>query len=117
MIRMSDPLQCKDPSGKPFVVAIGRISTPGQNEENIEASYRYIREYLDRIYDGPMEVKLLGEQASGMLTDRATIREAEDLVASGTVDLVIAEDLAAVPYLGFSLGENCCFRISRVGVC
>jgi DNA invertase Pin-like site-specific DNA recombinase len=43
-----------------------------------------------------MEVTQLGEQASGMLTERATILQAEDLVASGTVDLVVAEDLARI---------------------
>ena len=43
-----------------------------------------------------MNVTQLGEQASGMLTERATIREAEDLVANGTVDLVVAEDLARI---------------------
>jgi len=78
------------------VVAIGRISTVHQDLENIEASYRYIQDYLRRICAGPMNVRLLGEQASGMLTDRATIREAEDLVASGKIDLVIAEDLARI---------------------
>jgi hypothetical protein len=49
-----------------------------------------------------MTIRHLGEQASGMLTERATIREAGDLVASGKVDLVIspwrhgAEDLLQV---------------------
>jgi DNA invertase Pin-like site-specific DNA recombinase len=78
------------------VVAIGRISTAHQDVENIEASYRYIQDYLRRIYRGPLKITLLGEQASGMLTDRATIREAERLVAGGSVDLVIAEDLARI---------------------
>jgi len=96
MIPTSAPLRPKNPGGKLSVVAIGRISTPYQNEENIEASYRYIREHLARIYDGPLNLKLLGEQGSGMLTDRASIREAEALVASGKVDVVMAEDLARV---------------------
>lgn len=37
-----------------------------------------------------MQIKLLGEQASGMLTERATIREADELIATGKVDLVIS---------------------------
>lgn len=90
------PLSPRSVGGKLNVVAIGRISTVHQDIENIEASYRYVGDYLHRIYQGPMEVKQLGEQASGMLTDRATIREAEDLVAAGKVDLVIAEDLARI---------------------
>ncbi len=90
------PLVPKDPGSELQVVAIGRISTVHQDVENIEASYRYIQDYLQRIYRGPINIRLLGEQASGMLTDRATIREAEDLVAGGKVDLVIAEDLARI---------------------
>jgi site-specific DNA recombinase len=82
--------------GELNVIAIGRISTVHQNRENIEASYRYIQDHLARFYTGPLKLKLLGEQASGMLTDRATIREAEALVATGTVDLVVAEDLARI---------------------
>ena len=96
MSRITVPLVPKNPNGELFVVVIGRISTVHQDVENIEASYRYSQEYLRQIYQGPLQVKLLGEQASGMLTERATIREAEDLVAGGTVDLVIAEDLARI---------------------
>ena len=90
------PLKPRTPDGDLRVVAIGRISTVHQDVENIEASYDYIRKYLAQIYDGEMQVTLLGEQASGMLVGRDTIREAEDLVAGGTVDLVIAEDLARI---------------------
>jgi site-specific DNA recombinase len=90
------PLAPKNAGGKLNVVAIGRISTVQQDYENIEASHRYVQNYLGHIYQGPLQIKLLGEQASGMLTDRATIREAEDLVATGKVDLVIAEDLARI---------------------
>jgi DNA invertase Pin-like site-specific DNA recombinase len=95
------PIACalllpKDPTGPLNVVAMGRISTVHQNIENIEASHRYIQDYLGHIYQGPMQITLLGEQASGMLTDRATIREAEELVAGGKVDLMIAEDLARI---------------------
>ena len=89
-------LRPRNPDGTLRVVVIGRISTPQQNIGNIDASYRYVREYLDRIYQGPLEITCLGEQASGMRTDRASIRQAEELVASGTVDLVIAEDLARI---------------------
>jgi DNA invertase Pin-like site-specific DNA recombinase len=90
------PLVPKDANRELNVIAMGRISTVHQDVENIEASYRYIEDHLGRIYQGPLKIKLLGEQASGMLTDRATIREAEDLVAGGKVDLVIAEDLSRI---------------------
>ena len=78
------------------VIALGRISTIHQDVENITASYRYIENYLGRVYRGPLDITFLGEQASGMRTDRATIRQAEDMIAAGGVDLVIAEDLSRI---------------------
>ncbi|MBN8625686.1 MAG: recombinase family protein [Planctomycetes bacterium] len=78
------------------VIALGRISTVHQDVENIAASYRYIESYLGKIYQGPLDITFLGEQASGMRTDRATIRQAEDMIAGGQVDLVIAEDLSRI---------------------
>ena len=111
------PLEPKDPSGPLNVVAMGRISTVHQDIENIEASHRYIQDYLGHIYQGPMQITLLGEQASGMLTDRATIREAEDLVASGKVDLMIAEDLARIyrnPRHQYRFVQDCVDQGTRV---
>ncbi len=96
MSALTIPIVPKDPTGNLQVVAIGRVSTIHQNVENIAASHRYVQEYLTQLYRGPMDVRMLGEQASGMLTDRATIREAEALVATGQIDLVIAEDLARI---------------------
>jgi hypothetical protein len=93
MIRTTVPLVPKDPGGPLRVLVIGRISTVHQNQANIEASYRYVEEYLKQIYPGPTCIKYLGEQASGMRTDRATIREAEDEIDTGTWDLAITEDL------------------------
>ncbi|MBL9083083.1 MAG: recombinase family protein [Planctomycetales bacterium] len=78
------------------VIALGRISTVYQDVENIAASYRYIESYLGKIYQGPLDITFLGEQASGMRTDRTTIRQAEDLIAGGQIDLVVAEDLSRI---------------------
>jgi DNA invertase Pin-like site-specific DNA recombinase len=93
---VSKPLIPKNPNAPLRVLVVGRISTTHQNIENIEASYRYVEEYLDRIYQGPKEMRHLGEQASGMRTDRGTIVEAEEEIATGTWDLVITEDLACL---------------------
>ncbi len=90
------PLAAKHPDGIPRVLMIGRISTLGQAETNIDASYEYVQEYLNRLYSGRPNIKRLGERASGMLVDRPTIRKAEELIASGQVDLVLAEDLSRI---------------------
>jgi DNA invertase Pin-like site-specific DNA recombinase len=78
------------------VVIIGRISTPHQNEENIAASYRYVEDQLSKVHSGPMTFTYLGERASGMLAERQTIRQLEDLISSCQVDLVVAEDLSRI---------------------
>ena len=114
---VATPLVPKDLGGPLNVVAMGRISTVHQDIENIEASHRYIQDYLSHIYQGPIHITLLGEQASGMLTDRATIREAEELVASGKVDLMIAEDLARIyrnPRHQYRFVQDCVDQGTRV---
>jgi len=83
----------KNPNGVLYVLLIGRISTPHQNIDNIEASFVPLRKLLDGSYDGEIEIKQLGERGSGMDPRRETIREAEDLIDSGIVDLVIMEDV------------------------
>jgi len=75
---------------------MGRVSTVHQDVQNINASYRYAEGFLGKEYQGPVQVKHLGEQASGMRTDRATIIEAEEEIATGTWDLVLTEDLARI---------------------
>lgn len=96
MQQISVPLQPKHPNGVLQVLIIGRISTEYQNEENIEASYRFVEDYLQQIYSGRLSIKHLGERGSGMLTERASIREAEELIRGGQIDLVIAEDLSRI---------------------
>src|SRR4051812_45109500 len=88
------PLVAKDPAGPPRVLVVGRISTVHQPHENIDASYRYVDGFMKGMHEGPIHYKHLGEQASGMRTDRVTIVEAEEAIATGTWDLVITEDLS-----------------------
>jgi site-specific DNA recombinase len=109
MFEPSVPLRPKSADGKLFVIVIGRISTEHQKEESIHASFDYVRKYLARVYDGPIQIECLGERASGMLADRATIRRAEELISSGRVDVVIAEDLSRIyrnPRLQYSFIQD-----------
>src|SRR5690242_16243298 len=89
------PLTSKQPDGVLGVVALGRKSKPNPLNENesIEASMEDAKKHLHNIYKGPVRITRLGEQISGMLVDRATIRQAEDMVAAGEVDLVLVEDI------------------------
>src|SRR5262249_1646670 len=62
-------------------------------------------------------LKPLGEQASGMRTDRATILEAEAEVDTGTWDLVITEDLARLyrnPRYQYAFVQNAVDQDTRV---
>lgn len=90
----SQPLVPKNPKGPLRALILGRISTEHQNIENIDASYRFVENFIKTIYQGPLDVKYLGERASGMLADRETIVEAKNEIATGTWDLVIAEDIS-----------------------
>lgn len=94
MTRDFAPMTPKVSGGPLRVLVVGRVSTIHQDIDNIEASYRYTDKFLDQRYQGPLHVKRLGEQGSGMRTDRASIIEAEEEIKTGTWDLVIAEDLS-----------------------
>ena len=56
----------KNPNGVLSVLLIGRISTPHQNIENIEASFVPLRKMLAGLHDGEIHIKQLGERGSGM---------------------------------------------------
>lgn len=90
------PLVPKREDGVLWVLVIGRVSTIHQDIQNIDASYLYVERHLQQLWKGPMRIKHLGEQGSGMLTERATILEATDEIATGRWDLVIMEDLSKV---------------------
>ena len=84
----------KNPDGVLHVQLIGRISTTHQNIENIEASFVPLRRLIAKLYDGESVIKQFGEQGSGMDPLRSSIREAEDEIDRGIVDLVVMEDIA-----------------------
>jgi DNA invertase Pin-like site-specific DNA recombinase len=90
------PLAPRNPGEPLRVLIIGRISTPHQRQESIEASYEFVEKFLRQAYDGPLLITRLGEQASGMVADRPTIRAGEDLIAAGKVDLILVEDVGRI---------------------
>ncbi|MEI8198408.1 MAG: recombinase family protein, partial [Phycisphaerae bacterium] len=82
----------KDSSGILHVMMIGRVSTPQQQLSNIEASYAYARGALVGKWDGAIEIKAFGEQASGLRVDRVTILAAYEEIDAGWPDVVLMED-------------------------
>lgn len=88
------PLRPKDSGGPLRVIILGRVSTVHQNVSNIEASFEVCERYLADNWDGPTEILRLGEQGSGLSTERETIIRAEEEIATGTWDLVLMEDLS-----------------------
>jgi site-specific DNA recombinase len=76
------------------VLSIGRVSTLGQDINNIEAGHTDGERSLKDITDAPQIIRRLGEQSSGMIVDRPTMNEAYDLIESDWVDVVVMEDLS-----------------------
>jgi len=94
------PIRPKRPGSPLRTIVIGRLSKPKdtdeQTEETIESSYAFAERFLADVYQGPLEIRHLGEQISGMVADRASILGAIELIESGQWDLVLAEDLSRI---------------------
>lgn len=86
------------PDGIVRVISLGRKSKPNPANENesIEASMEDAESYLGRMYKGPVQILRLGEQISGMIVDRATLRQVQDLMEAKEVDIVLTEDIGRV---------------------
>ena len=80
------------------VLVIDRISTRNQDpKSNLDQQALDMNWVKDR-YDGPIQWFHVTGQGSGECIDRQQVREAEDLVASGQLDVVIMEDLGRHPH-------------------
>src|SRR5262245_54383408 len=94
----NQPLRPKNPDGVLRIISIGRLSQPKETEAATQQSLDAIRNENERmlksIYSGPVIVKYLAEQISGMLAERQTMNDLWDLVATGEWDVIIAEDLS-----------------------
>jgi DNA invertase Pin-like site-specific DNA recombinase len=117
MMSQTPQLIPKNRDGVLRVLVLGRISTPHQSIENIDASYAEVEKYLGRIYNGETFFKHLGERGSGMLTERETIVEAEEEIATGNWDLVLMEDLSKAyrnPRFQQAFAQNCADMETRL---
>ncbi|MDZ4685560.1 MAG: recombinase family protein [Planctomycetaceae bacterium] len=111
------PLVPKNPLEPLQVIMLGRISTPHQDIDNIEASYRGAERHLDGIYQGARHIKHLGERGSGWKINRSTILEALQEISTGKWDLVITEDLGRAyrnPEFQYHLAYRCLDNKTRL---
>jgi hypothetical protein len=113
MINFTKPLIPKKPGGPLVAVVLGRLSkgkeTIEDTEITIESSMAVAREFLSKMYKGPVEFHCLGEEMSGMIADRASILETYDLADSGKCDVVIIEELRCSyrnPRLQYEFAQN-----------
>jgi DNA invertase Pin-like site-specific DNA recombinase len=78
------------------VLTVSRISTDHQDVRCNDDQQAYCRRHLNDGYNDPVEWHVISGQGSGEYLDRKELRQAEELVESGVLDLVIVEDLARI---------------------
>ena len=90
------------------MLMLARISTINQDELSLADQEALYRRFTSENFDGEVKFILIRTQVSGEWLDREDLKEARMVIASGIVDLVIAEDLArimrdveAVKFCGF----------------
>ena len=76
------------------VLGICRISTEHQDARSLADQEALLRRYVHEHYDGPVHWTIIAGRGSGEYLDRKELTQAEDLIESRTLDLVVAEDLA-----------------------
>ncbi len=94
MMNTPQNLQPKAADGVLQVIFIGRVSQPGQSITNIEASYKFLEPHLHALWKGPTRIQRFGEQGSGLNILREEVLKAEAQISTGTIDLVMCEDIS-----------------------
>src|SRR3954454_25002963 len=90
----------KNSDGVLRAISVGRLSQPKETEaatqQSLEAISKENERMLATIYAGPLQIRYLAEQVSGMIAHRTTMVELWALVASGEWDVIVAEDLSRI---------------------
>src|SRR3954451_5688700 len=76
------------------VLGICRISTEHQDHKSLGDQEALLRHFVGEHYDGPVHWTIIAGRGSGEYLDRKELAEAEEMIESRTLDLVVAEDLA-----------------------
>lgn len=104
------PITPKSQDGVLRAISIGRISTPHQDLESIDASHDADREFLKTLYAGQIELTTYGDQASGWKVKRETVTQAMDAIATGRYDIVVMADIGRAfrnPAFQHQLAQHC----------
>ena len=111
------PLVPKNPDGKLRTVIPGRVSTIVQDVECIAVTQDGNEEWLAKVWNGPVDIVKLGEQASGWLVHRPSMERATHLIESGQCDLVLMGEIRELyrnPRLIWQFIQNCLDHDTRV---
>src|SRR3954451_10946967 len=76
------------------VLGICRISTVHQDQKSLGDQEALLRRFVQENYDGPVHWTIIAGRRSGEYLDRKVLAQAEELIESRMLDLIIAEDLA-----------------------
>ncbi len=82
--------------GKFFIVIVARISTIHQDKRSLDDQIAVCIQIIEAEYPGPFNYHILRSQGSGEHLDRKELDELKDLIESGQLDVVIAEDLGRI---------------------
>ena len=96
MSRTFDPALSPRKGNCLHVVIVARISGVSQDERSLDDQEAMHREIVDSNYDGPIEWRVLATRGSGERLDRDEYFELTELIETGRIDLVIAEDLGRI---------------------
>ena len=78
------------------VLVIARISTVYQDKRSLDDQIAKVKEYLGPVYSGQIDWTIIKAQGGGDHLGNKALHEAERLIESGQLDLVISEDLARI---------------------
>ena len=78
------------------VLIIARISTVHQDPRSLADQIGLCKAYVTARYGGAVEFVIIQGQGSGEHLDRRELAEAEELIESGTLDLIVVEDLGRI---------------------
>jgi hypothetical protein len=106
MARRSEALVPRN--GHTLVVGVvARISGgPNQKELSLDDQVDHAKQVVAELYDGPVEYRVVATKGKGERLDRPELAEVEDMLRSGALDLLIAEDIGRI-VRGTAASELC----------